>query len=91
MGLRTGSLEGWVSGWENQIPAAGSGLRTCGVGTLMRIRMGNGEVWNSGRGQDVEVKNPGLLFPAWGTLTNYFNSLNLSFLIERWVQYYLYY
>ena len=53
--------------------------------------MGNGEVWNSGRGQEVEVKNPRLLFPAWGNLTNYFNSLNLSFLMERWVQYYLYY
>ena len=53
--------------------------------------MGNREVWNSGSGQEVEVKNPGLLFPAWGTLTNYFKSLNLSFLIERWVHYYLYY
>ena len=79
-----------MSGWEDQIPAAGSGLRTW-VGTLVGIGMGNGEVWNSGRGQEVEVKNPRLLFPAWGTLTNYFNSLNLSFLMERWVQYYLYY
>lgn len=43
--------------------------------------MGNEEVWNSRRGQEVEVKNPGLLFPARGTLTNYFNSLSLSFLI----------
>ena len=53
--------------------------------------MGNREVWNSGSGQEVEVKNPRLLFPAWGTLTNYFKSLNLSFLIERCVHYYLYY
>jgi len=80
-----------MSGLGDQIPAAGSGLRTCGVGTLVRIGMGNREVWNSGSGQEVEVKNPGLLFPAWGTFTNYSKSLNLSFLIERWVHYYLYY
>ena len=60
-----------MSGLGDQIPAAGSGLRTCGVGTLVRIGMGNREVWNSGSGQEVEVKNPGLLFPAWGTFTNY--------------------
>ena len=80
-----------MSGRGDQIPAAGSGLRTCGVGTLVRIGMGNREVWNSGSGQEVEVKNPRLLFPAWVTLTNYFKSLNLSFLIERCVHYYLYY
>lgn len=53
-----------MSGRGDQIPAKGSGLRTCGVGTLVGIGMGNGEVWNSGRGQEVEVKNPGLLSPA---------------------------
>lgn len=65
MGLRTGSSEGWVSvGGGDQIPAKGSGLRTCGVGTLVGIGMGNGEVWNSGRGAGGGVKNPGLPFPA---------------------------